>query len=186
MPVSAIDTWSSIVQEHLKILSTCDALGPLIAQTTKTLKKCLSTGGKIIVCGNGGSHAQAEHFVAELVVRFQRERGALAGITLGCNPAVVTATCNDLGANNVFLREFQAVYGRHDAVVGISTSGRSRNVIDTLVAARRAGLPTVALTGIRGIDDAVMHELRVPSGDTARIQEIHQLVIHALCQELDD
>lgn len=179
------DSWSLLVEEHLKILATCESVGPSIAQTTKTLKKCLSAGGKVIVCGNGGSQAQAQHFVAELVVRFQRERPAFAAIALGCNAAVVTATCNDIGANNVFLREFEAIHGPEDVVVGISTSGRSRNVIDTLVSARRAGLPTIGITGLHGMDDAVLHEIRVPSTDTARIQEIHQMIIHSLCEGLD-
>lgn len=185
MPALAIDSWSLIVQSHLQVLSACDALGQSIAQTTKTLKKCLAEGGKVIVCGNGGSQAQAQHFVAELAVRFKRERAALAAIALGCNPAVLTATCNDLGAGNIFLREMQSVSGPKDAVIGISTSGRSRNVIDTLVAARRAGLPTIGLTGANGIDDAVLHEICVPSTDTPRIQEVHQLIIHAICEGLD-
>lgn len=179
------DPWASIVEEQIKVLSDCQGLAQSIAQTTKTLKKCLSAGGKVIVCGNGGSHAQAQHLVAELVVRFQRERDAIAAIALGCNAAVVSATCNDLGSHHIFLREFQAIHGPHDAVVGISTSGRSRNVIDTLIAARRAGLPTIGLTGSQGMDEAVLHEIRVPSKNPARIQETHQLVIHALCEGLD-
>lgn len=182
---ATIDPWSLLVEEHLKILAACETLAPSIAQTTKTLRKCLSAGGKVLVCGNGGSQAQAQHFVAELVVRFQRDRQAMAAIALGCNPAVVTAICNDIGANNVFLREFEALHGPEDAVVGISTSGRSRNVVDTLVAARRAGLPTIGITGLRGMDDAVLHQIRVPSTDTARIQEIHQMIIHSLCEGLD-
>jgi D-sedoheptulose 7-phosphate isomerase len=177
--------WTDLVQAHLKVLSRCEGLVPSIVQTTRTLKKCLAAGGKVLVCGNGGSAAQAQHLAAELVVRFQRERPALAALVLGCNPAIVTATVNDLGPQQLFVREFEALYRPGDVLIGISTSGRSPNVIAALAGARRAGAPTVGLTGHEGMADPVLHEIRVPSTETARVQEVHQLIIHALCEGID-
>lgn len=156
-----------------------------MAVVTKTLATTLECGGKIILCGNGGSQAQAQHFAAELVVRYKRARSSLSAICLGCNPAVVTAIVNDLGPEYVFSRELLAVYHPLDTLVAFSTSGRSANVIYALNQAMQCNLVTVGITGMDGMATRVKHEIRVPSGDTAEIQNIHQLIIHALCEGID-
>ncbi len=179
------DLWSVVIAQHLRTLSQCDLLGPSIAQTTKRLRTTLECGGKIILCGNGGSLAHAQHFAAELAVRYKRDRSALAAICLGCNPAVVTAIVNDLGPDRLFSRELLAVYRPLDTLVAFSTSGRSANVLNALDQATQCSLSTVGITGAKGMATLVSQEIRVPSEDTARIQEIHQLIIHTLCEGLD-
>lgn len=179
------DVWTSLVRRHLIALCSCEYLGPAIQKTTTILRTCLDKGGKVIVCGNGGSAAHAQHLAAELVGRFKSPRPALASIALGCNPAITSAVLNDFGGEQYFLREFQAIASPGDVLIGISTSGRSPNVVRTMKYAAEEGFPTIALTGMAGMSSGALHEIRVPSDDTARVQEIHQLIVHALAEALD-
>ena len=149
------------------------------------LAECIRHGGKILICGNGGSASDAAHFAAELVVRYATDRRAIPAIALGSACAVITAAANDLGYGTTFAREGEA-YGRPgDVLVAISTSGKSVNVVNALHAARMQGLLTLSLSGARGNVAAPDVDICVPSTTTARIQEGHGLVIHLLCEALE-
>ena len=134
------------------------------------------------------SAADAQHFVAELVGRFRRERAALSAIALTTDPSIVTAVANDMGYAAVFRRQIEAHGRPGDVALGISTSGRSPNVVEALRAARQRGLLTVGLTGNGGGEVAglVHHLIDVPHDDTQRIQEVHGMVVHVLCEIVEE
>lgn len=165
---------------------------PRIEEAAALLGKCVAGGGKVLVCGNGGSAADAQHFAAELVGRLRRERRALPSISLATDPSIVTALANDYGYDQVFARQVEAHGAEGDVLLGISTSGRSPNVLNAFAAARRQGLATVALVG--GETGAPLEALRetcdlvlsMPTADTQRIQEAHTAVLHALCEGLEE
>jgi len=150
----------------------------------------LRKGGKILSCGNGGSAADAQHFAAELVNRFERERPPLAAIALSTDTSGLTSIANDYAYQQVFSKPLRAFGKRGDALLGISTSGNSGNVIDAIHAAHELGIRVVALTGNGGgkmagvLRDDDVH-LCVPHKTTARIQEVHLLCIHCLCDGID-
>lgn len=148
----------------------------------------LKAGGKVLVFGNGGSAADAQHFASELVGRFVRDRIALPAIALTTDSSAITAIGNDLGFEAVFRRQVEAHGRPGDVAVGITTSGRSPNVVEALRAARQRGLVTVALTGRGGgqVATLVDHLIDVPHHDTARIQEVHAMIVHVLCQIVEE
>ena len=154
-----------------------------IAKLAELTVACLKSGGKIILFGNGGSAADAQHIAAELVGRFARERRALAAIALSCNTSNLTAVGNDYGFQQVFSRQIAALGGSQDLAIGISTSGTSDNILVAISQAKSMGMKTAALTSERGkalartVDAAVC----IPGQDTARIQEAHITVGHILC-----
>lgn len=147
----------------------------------------LKRGCRILVCGNGGSAADAQHFAAELSGRYVKERRALAGIALTTDTSALTAIGNDYGFDRIFARQVEALGRPGDLLVGISTSGNSPNVILAVEAAQQLGIRTLGLLGRDGgklkgkVDDALV----VPSPVTARIQEVHQMVYHFWCEALD-
>jgi D-sedoheptulose 7-phosphate isomerase len=152
------------------------------------IARALREGGKVLAFGNGGSAADAQHLVSELVGRLRRERRGLAAIALTTDPSVLTAVGNDYGFEAVFRRQVEALGKRGDVAIGISTSGRSRNVLEALRAARAQELVTVGLTGggggdLRGLVD---HLIDVPHADTQRIQEVHSMVVHVLCAVVEE
>jgi D-sedoheptulose 7-phosphate isomerase len=149
---------------------------------------CLRAGGKVLVFGNGGSAADAQHLAGELVGRYLRDRPALPAIALTTDPSIITAVGNDMGYAAVFRRQVEAHGRPGDVAIGISTSGRSPNVVEAVMAAKEKGLETVGLTGggggtLRGLVD---HLIDVPSRDTPRIQEVHGMVVHILCQIVEE
>lgn len=144
-------------------------------------------GGKLLVCGNGGSASDAQHLVAELVGRYVEERKALPAIALNTDVAVLTSVANDYSYENVFVRQVQALGSPGDLFLAISTSGRSPNIVAGLSEARTRGLRTAALLGRDG-GPAMRHAelaIVVPDQETARIQECHALMIHLLCEGID-
>jgi phosphoheptose isomerase len=145
--------------------------------------KALREGGRVLVFGNGGSAADAQHVAAELVGRFQRERRALAVVALTTDTSVLTSLSNDYAFDQVFARQIEALGRRGDIAFGISTSGRSPNVVAAFDAARTLGLTTVALTGRDGgpVGHGADIHINVPSESTARAQEVHRTLLHALC-----
>jgi D-sedoheptulose 7-phosphate isomerase len=147
------------------------------------LVTALGAGRKVLVCGNGGSAADAQHFVAELVGRFARERHAWPALALSADTSVLTAVGNDYGFDRVFARQVEAHGAAGDVLVGISTSGVSLNVLRAMEAARARGLVTIGLTGGDGgsLGTLADHLLVVPSPSTARIQEVHIMLLHVLC-----
>jgi D-sedoheptulose 7-phosphate isomerase len=162
-------------------------LPPLLERITSAAFECLSGGGKILACGNGGSAAQAQHLAAELVGRFQGERRALPSIALCADSATLTSLANDYGYQHVFARQVEALAQSGDLLIAISTSGNSPNVLQAVAAARARGCVVVALTGGGGGKLAAQADLllRAPAESVARIQEVHALCIHALVDELE-
>jgi D-sedoheptulose 7-phosphate isomerase len=153
-----------------------------IADAATLIVTRLQAGGKLIAFGNGGSAADAQHFVAELVGRFRAERKPFAAIALTTNTSSLTAIGNDYGFEEVFARQLEGIGSAGDVAIAISTSGNSSNIVRAIEAAKRLGMATIALTGRTGGEarELVDHCLRVPSDSTARIQEAHILIIHAL------
>ncbi len=154
-----------------------------IAEAGVILVTCLQQGGKVLIMGNGGSAADAQHFAAELAGRYRQERRALPAMALTTDSSMLTAISNDYGFAHVFARQVEAHARPGDVAIGISTSGRSANVIAGLQTARALGAGTIALiganiTGLAGLADQV---ISVPSLDTPRVQEAHAVIIHILC-----
>ena len=162
-------------------VDSIDRMAGLVAST-------LADGRTVFFCGNGGSAAEAQHLATELVVRFVRNRGALSAIALGTDVATLTAAGNDLGFHRVFARQIEALGRRGDLLVAMTTSGRSKNILEAVRAARARGLRVIGMTGDAGkafarrCDAAVV----VPSLKTARIQEMHLLVGHLLCERAEE
>jgi phosphoheptose isomerase len=187
-PQTDVASLEAVFAEHVQVVADAAAqLLPTLSQCIDVVRESLSAGNKILACGNGGSAADAQHFVAELVGRYSRSRGALSAIVLGSDSATVTAVSNDFGFEQVFARQVEALARRGDVLIALSTSGNSRNVINAAMAARKRGCTVIALTGRGG--GALVHQadiaLQVPSDTVARIQEIHELCLHALAQALD-
>lgn len=165
-------------------------LGPLEA-AARLLSRQLEAGGKILVCGNGGSAADSQHFAAELTGRFERERPGLAALALSTDSSALTAISNDYGFERVFEKQVQALGRPGDVLMAISTSGNSPNVLRAVNAAQLIGLHVIALTGrdggaIGACLRAEDIELRAASGVTARVQEVHILLLHCLCDSIDE
>ena len=167
------------------------ALAPLIARAAGLLTECLLADGKILACGNGGSASDAQHFAAEMVGRFERERPELPAISLVTDTSILTAIANDYAFEQVFAKQVRALGAKGDALLAISTSGNSANVVAAIEAARDREMRVVALTGKGGgriagmLGEADVH-LCVPHDRTARIQEVHLLTIHCLCDAVDN
>jgi D-sedoheptulose 7-phosphate isomerase len=178
----------AIFEEHLAVASASRSqLIPAVAQLAAELGEALEAGGKLIVFGNGGSAADAQHFAAELTGRFRRDRPALPALALSVNSSTLTAIANDFSYEAVFERQVQAFCGPADLVLGISTSGRAESVARGLRAAAQRGARTWALTGSEGgvVGEAAANALCVPSSVTARVQEMHVTIIHAVSELVD-
>jgi len=152
--------------------------------------QCLLSGQKILACGNGGSAGDAQHFSAELLNRYETERPSLPAIALTTDSSTITSIANDYHYDEIFSKQLRALGNNGDVLLAISTSGNSKNVIKAIETAVSRDIPIVALTGgdggaIAGLLGANDIEVRVPSGRTARIQEVHLLVIHCLCDIID-
>ncbi|MCB1092939.1 MAG: D-sedoheptulose 7-phosphate isomerase [Verrucomicrobiae bacterium] len=183
--MNASETIESTIAEHLRVV---EAFRTACAGTIEAIAEaCLVSlrgGGKVCFFGNGGSAADAQHFAAEFVVRFVRNRRALPSIAFTTDTSILTACANDFGYEGVFARQVEALCRPGDVVVGISTSGTSANVVRGLEAARAIdGVVTVAFTGEKGARCAELadHALQVPSPVTARVQECHLIAGHLIC-----
>ena len=153
-------------------------------EAASAIVRAVRAGGKVLVFGNGGSAADAQHTAAELVGRLERERGAIAAVALSTDTSILTAVANDYGFERVFARQVEALGRRGDVALAISTSGASTNVLAAVATARAAGLVVVALTGRDGgaLGPAADIDVHVPEGDTARVQEVHRTLLHILCE----
>ncbi len=171
-------------------LDVAELLSLPVAQAIEMMAGSLLSDGKILACGNGGSAADAQHFAAELVGRFEVERQGLAAYALTTDSSIMTAVSNDYGFNHVFERQVQAMGRPGDVLLGISTSGNSVNVIEAIRAAHDNEMSVVALTGKDGgeigriLKETDIH-ICVPVGRTARVQEVHLLIVHCLCDGID-
>jgi D-sedoheptulose 7-phosphate isomerase len=187
--MTATRIYSDCFKEHQELLASVEAN---CAAALDELAKCCVTallgGCKILFFGNGGSAADAQHLATELTVRFVSDRRALAAIALTTDSSALTACGNDLGFDAIFSRQLEALGRPGDVAIGFSTSGNSPNIVRALEAARNIGMTASAFTGrtggkLRGIADPL---LMIPSGTTARIQEMHGLLGHILCAEIED
>lgn len=179
---------ASQMAAHREVITQVERkLSPLIAEMTMLLVDTFNRGGKLLVMGNGGSAADAQHFVAEIVGRFKMERRALPAIALSTDTSILTAIGNDYGFDRVFRRQVEALAAPGDVVVGISTSGNSPNVLLALELARENGCRTVGLLGSDGgsIKNVCDLALIVPTSDTPRVQEGHITIIHIVCDLLE-
>ncbi len=162
-------------------------LGEPVKRAGDLIVECMRDGGKLLACGNGGSAADAQHFVAELIGRMGPERRSLPAVTLSVDPSAVTAIGNDYGYENVFARQIEGLGRRGDVLLAISTSGRSPNVLRAIRTARAKGMRVIALSGQGG--DPLLAEcdvaIHIPSGNTQRVQELHMAVLHSVCAHVD-
>lgn len=171
-------------------IAAADTLPEIIAQGAAILVQSLLDGHKILSCGNGGSAADAQHFSAELLNRFEAERPGLPAVALSTDTSTITSIANDYSYNEIFAKQVKALGQPGDSLLALSTSGNSRNVLQAIKAAHDRGMRVVALTGRSGGEMAGLLssqdvEIRVPAESTARIQETHILVIHCLCDLID-
>ncbi len=182
------DFFTSELTQHREVLEGVRReLGPPFAQIAALCKKSLEGGGKILLFGNGGSAADAQHLAAELTIRYKQNRAPLAAIALTTDTSALTAGGNDFGFSEIFVRQVQALGRSGDIALGISTSGNSENVNKALKAAGAMGLTAIGLSGRDGGAMAKLTDpcLIVPSHDTARIQEMHITLGHMLCGALE-
>ncbi len=167
-----------------------DVLAKPLNEATHLMVECLRNGGKILACGNGGSAADAQHFAAELINRFEMERPELASIALTTDSSVLTSIANDYDYNQIFSKQVRGLGRKGDVLLAISTSGNSPNVIAAIDAAHQRDMHVVALTGKEGGKIAKLMKdkdinLCVPSNVTARTQEVHLVCMHCLCDGID-
>lgn len=183
------DTVRRSLQQHI------DTFGAVLGSGTTEIRECaemifdvVSNGGKVLVCGNGGSAADAQHIAAEFVGRYETERRALAAIALTTDTSALTAISNDYGFERVFARQVDALAREGDMLIAISTSGDSPNVIAAVMSARRAGCKVIGMTGEKGKKLASLCDrcILIPSSRTARVQEAHITVAHIWCEILDE
>jgi len=176
------------LREHREVFeATAAAIDRPFTAALDMIENSIRAGGKLLLFGNGGSAADAQHIAAELVVRYKTDRAAIAAIALTTDSSAITACGNDLGFDALFSRQVEALARSGDVAIGISTSGNSPNIIAGLLEARRRGVHTVGLTGgdggkMAGVCDAM---IAVPSTVTGRIQEMHILIGHMLCRALE-
>lgn len=167
------------------------AKGGVVEAAVSAIVKSLRAGGKILIFGNGGSAAEAQHFAAELVNKFLKKRPALAAMSLTTDTSLITSIGNDTSFDRIFGRQIEALGRKGDVAIALTTSGSSPNVIEGLKAAKAAGMVTIALTGKGGgklaetPDAAPDYLIDVPSRNVPRIQEIHLVILHAIAEEIE-
>ncbi|MEZ5066729.1 MAG: D-sedoheptulose 7-phosphate isomerase [bacterium] len=183
-----VDRIQASVVESARVLNALAATAPAVREAGLALARAVTGGGKILLCGNGGSAADAQHFATELTVRYLADRPAIPAIALTTDTSVLTAASNDLGFERVFARQVEALGRPGDALVAISTSGNSANVLAAAREARERGLVVVGLTGRSGgrLRELSDHWIASPSDHTPRIQEAHLVVEHLLCEIVEE
>jgi D-sedoheptulose 7-phosphate isomerase len=183
-----VDRIKAIWNEHLEVAKALPDLAEAVSSAVDIIASSLAAGGQLLVAGNGGSAADAQHIVAELTGRFLRDRRPLRALALHANTSALTAIGNDYGYEHVFARELSAHANPGDVLLGISTSGNSRNILRAIEAARQKKVTVIGLTGDSGgkIQTACDLCLCVPSKSTPRIQEMHILIGHTICEFLEE
>jgi D-sedoheptulose 7-phosphate isomerase len=176
------------LNSHIETAKKMEELLPMIQEAGELATKTLKNGGKVLLCGNGGSAADSQHIAAELSGRFKKERIALAGIALTTDTSALTAIGNDYRYEFVFSRQVEALAREGDLLIGISTSGNSLNVIKAIESAKKIGCKVITLTGKSGGEMKNLGDVNlvVPSNDTPRIQEMHIMVGHMICAIIDE
>lgn len=174
-------------QAHNAMFAQLESLFPTMVEVANVLRATHQNGGKILLMGNGGSAADSQHIAAEIVGRYKKERRGLPAIALTTDSSILTSVGNDFGYEDIFVRQIEALCRPKDAVIGITTSGNSKNVIKAIVEANKIGATTIGLTGGTGgkLKELCRYNLVVPNNDTARIQEAHIFIGHSLCGLLE-
>jgi D-sedoheptulose 7-phosphate isomerase len=188
MSTQNIKKIESIFKKHQDTIQKLSPLTGQISGIAELIKKTLHSGSKVLLCGNGGSASDSQHIAAEIVGRFVKERKGLPAIALTTDTSIITAIGNDYGYEYIFSRQIEALCLKNDVVIGISTSGNSKNVVKGLEKANTLGAITIGLTGGDGglIKKISAHTIVVDSNETARIQEAHILIGHILCELIDE
>lgn len=173
---------------HQAAIASVEALESTLMAVIQRIGECLSAGGTVFVCGNGGSAADAQHFAAELTGRYVKERRGLASIALTTDTSALTAIANDYGFKRVFSRQLEALANSNDVLIVISTSGNSANLIEAVMVASERSIHTVGLLGGDGgeLGRQVDLKLTIRVNEVARIQEAHMLMLHMICEAIDD
>ncbi len=182
-----MSTFIAELEQHQAMMERLAACSDAIEAAGALLIATLNQGGKILLCGNGGSAADCQHIAAELVVQYQKNRKALAAIALTTDSSILTAHSNDFGFETVYSRQIEALASEKDCLIAISTSGRSKNIIKAVEAAKMMNMAVIGLTGGDGgeLSKRVTHPIIVPSEVTARIQEAHILIGHWWCGAIE-
>jgi len=182
-----MDKLKKCLNEHIETAKRMQNLLPLIKDAADICIKALKNQNKIMLCGNGGSAADAQHIAAELSGRFKKERNALAGIALTTDTSALTAIGNDYGFEYIFSRQVEAIGKKGDVLIAISTSGNSKNIINAIKSAKKIGIKVVTLSGKDGgeMKDLGDVNILIPSNDTPRIQEMHIMTGHMICEMID-
>lgn len=175
--------FSTNLREHLDLFATLGALDADVDRACSAIAASLRAGGKVLICGNGGSASDSQHMAAEFTGRFIKDRPPIAAIALSTDTSALTCISNDYSFAEVFSRQVRALGRAGDCLIGISTSGNSQNVLEAVAAANAIGMTTVGLLGRDGgkLAPRCNHNIIVPSQSTARIQEAHILIVHTMC-----
>lgn len=181
-------TFNQELNEHLQVVQLAQSCDETIENSAKLLIKTFQEGNKVLLCGNGGSAADAQHIAAEFVVRYQLKRRALPAIALTTDSSILTAHANDFDFDSVFARQIEALGNAGDTLIAISTSGNSKNIVQAAQIARVKSMNVIALTGETGgtLSQFANHLVAVPSKITARIQETHILIGHYWCGVVEE
>lgn len=181
-------TFNQELNEHLQVVQLAQSCGELIENAAKLLIKTFQNSNKVLLCGNGGSAADAQHIAAEFVVRYQLKRRALPAIALTTDSSILTAHANDFDFDSVFARQVEALGNAGDVLIAISTSGNSKNIVQAAQIARIKSMNVLVLTGETGgaLSPFANHLIAVPSKITARIQETHILIGHYWCGVVEE
>jgi len=189
--MNALDRVKYLFEESIQLKQqVAEAIAPAIVRAAEAITDSILQGNKILSCGNGGSAGDAQHFSSEMVNRFEIERPGLPAIALTTDTSTITSVANDYHYDEIFARQIRALGNSRDVLLAISTSGNSKNVIKAIEAAHEKELLVIALTGSDGgkmasaLNESDI-EIRVPSKSTARVQEVHIMVIHSLCDLID-
>lgn len=177
-----------IITESSNLILNSISLSEKIEESINEIIKCFKRGNKIIIFGNGGSAADAQHIVAEFIGRFQKERKGLPAISLTTDSSIITSLANDYSYDIVFSRQCESLVSKGDIVMGISTSGKSKNVEEGIKTAKKRGAITIGLLGGDGgtIKNVADISIVVPSTNTARIQEVHRVIYHIICDVVEN
>jgi D-sedoheptulose 7-phosphate isomerase len=184
----AVASAQQAIDEHVALAGRIAELLPVVERVVQSLVACFEAGGRVYTFGNGGSAADSLHFAEELVARFRRERRPLPAQSLAADPTTITCIANDFEFDELFARQVRAFVRPDDVVIGFTTSGSSANVVRGLAAAEDAGATTVLFGGGSGTPaaDHASHALVVPSSSTARVQEMHVLLLHLVLERVDE
>jgi D-sedoheptulose 7-phosphate isomerase len=175
------------LQAHTDMFAQLQSLFPQVVAVADEMRATMKRGGKILIMGNGGSAADSQHIAAEIVGRYKKERRGLPAIALTTDTSILTSVGNDYGYDYIFARQIEALCRPEDLVIGITTSGNSKNVVNAIIEANAIGATTVGLTGGTGgkLSELCRFNLVMPSSDTPRIQEAHIFIGHSLCGMLE-